>query len=100
MIALSGKTGLHGLDHGGEELVGDVRHNKSDGFFLSGAEAPGGGVRRVAQLRYGPVNPVLGLAGDIPGVVDRVGDGGGGDARHPGHVTDGHFHVVRPLRKR
>ena len=40
--------------------------------FLSGPEASGRGVRRVAQLRDSPVDLLLGLAGDVAGRVDGV----------------------------
>ena len=100
MVAVGRQAGLHGLDHGGEELVGNIRYDKAHGLFLAGAEAAGGGVRRIAQLRDGLVHLFLGLAGNITGIVDGVGHRGGGNARQLGHITDRHFHRLFLLRNR
>ena len=92
VVALGGEVILHGFDHGAEEFIGDIGHNKADGLFLAGAEAAGGGIRRIAQLRDSPVHLFLCLAGNIAGIVDGVGHRGGGDPRQLRHITDGHFH--------
>ena len=100
VIAMGRQAGLHRLDHGGEKFIGDIGHDKAHGLFLAGAEAAGGGIRRIAQLRDSPVHLFLCLAGNIAGIVDGVGHRGGGDPRQFGHVTDRHFHWLFPLRNR
>ena len=85
---------LHRFNHGGEEFIGDIRHDKADGFFLAGTEASGGSVRRIAQLRNGFIDLLLGLAGNIAGRIDGVGDRGCGDTSQFRHVADGHLHIV------
>ena len=44
--------------------------NKADGPLFAGAETAGRGIGGVAQLRNGLVDLLLGLTGDIAGVVD------------------------------
>ena len=96
LIAVGGEVVLHRLDHGGKELVGNIGHNKADGPLFAGAETAGRGIGGVAQLRNGLVDLLLGLTGDIAGVVDGVGHGGGGDPGQPGHIGNGDFHGSHP----
>ena len=97
MVSVGREIILHGFDHCCEKLIGNIRNDKSNGFFLSGPEASGRGVRRVAQLRDSPVDLLLGLAGDVAGRVDGVGNRGGGNTCQPCHIADGHLHDRSPL---
>ena len=99
MIAVGGETVFHRLDHGGEKFVGNIGNDEADGLFLAGAEAPGGGVRRVAQLRNGPVDLIPGLAGNVAGGVNGVGDCGGGDTGQLCHIADCHLHTRTSFAK-
>ena len=65
--------------YGGEEFIGDIGHNKADGPLLARAEAAGGGVRRVAQLPDGLVDTLFRLVRNIAGIIDGVGNRGGGN---------------------
>ena len=53
------------MNNGGD--AAEQGNDTSNGFFLSGPEASGRGVRRVAQLRDSPVDLLLGRAGDVAG---------------------------------
>ena len=97
---MGGEVIFHRLDHGAEKFIGNIRYNKAHCLFLAGAEAPGGGIRRVAQFRDGLIDFFLRLTGNIPGVINSMGDRGGGDAGQARHVADRHFHRFPPLRKR
>ena len=98
LVAVGREIIFHGFDHGGEEFIGDIGHNKADDLLLSGAEAAGGGVRRVSKLGDGPIDLFLCLVGDIPGIVDGVGYRGGGNPCQLGHIADGHLHETASLR--
>ena len=98
MVTVGGEIVFHRFDHGAEKLVGNIRHDESNGFFLAGAETPGRGIGGVSQLLNGPINLIFGLAGNIPGRVDGVGHGGSGNPRQLGHIADCHFHVRSLLR--
>ena len=98
LVAVGGEIFFHRLNHGCEEFIGDIGHNKADDLFLSRAETAGGSVRCVSQLLDGPVDLLFRLVGHIPGIVDGVGHGGGGHSRQLRHIADGHLHGTASLR--
>jgi hypothetical protein len=98
------EAGLVGTEHLGEPVQqrhpgriaervgGTLRHDDPDGAGPTPAEAPGQRVGGVAQLLGGPQHPLPGGRRGAVGVVEAVGDGGGGHpcvGRHVGHGRPG-----------
>jgi hypothetical protein len=47
------------------------------------------GVRKISQALYGGKNDVMGAAAHFSGLVQDVGNGGGGNACGLGNITNG-----------
>jgi hypothetical protein len=83
------EAGGHAVEHVGEEGVADVRHRHADGVRLP-AQSPGRGRRTVAELLDRRPHPYPHVGAGAVGVVQDLGDRGGGHARMASHVDDRH----------
>ncbi|AMD86706.1 hypothetical protein AXF14_02685 [Actinomyces radicidentis] len=83
---------LGAADEPAEELSGDeVASDQGDGVGAPGAQGAGRGIGPVAEAGGDVLDVLTGRLRDARplGAVERLGDGGDGDARLVGDVADG-----------
>ena len=85
IVAMAFQTVLQGVEHLGEEFVGQapvgvVLKENTHVIGLPGAQGTGGGIGMVAQLLGSTADPLCRFRTDVRGVIQSFADGGHGDA--------------------
>ena len=97
MAALFENAGQHVHGKQVEQAVVVLAHDHMDGETLFQVQPAGVDVRRKAGVADDLLYPLPGGIGDTGPVIEYKRNGGGGDARHAGNITDGQlFHNNLP----
>ena len=91
---------LEGIQHGGEEAVGQavvpiVGKEYAQVAGAVGLEGAGDGVGKIADFPGGAMHQLAGFAGDIAVIVEGLADCGYGQPAPRGYVLNRHCHSLR-----